>query len=79
MGAAPSCDQVAGMAQAGETALGEAFVPEATVEALYEAVMHRFAGSDVVDFGLSVLLPREDRIRRQFCAVVTDHHAGIAT
>ena len=67
------------MARAGEQVLVEAFVSQTTVEALDEAVLHRFAGRDVVLFDLSVLLPREDRIRRQFCAVVGDHHAGIAT
>lgn len=49
--------------------LQKAFVPQTTVEALDEAVLHRFAGRDVVPFDLSVLLPREDRIRRQFCPV----------
>jgi hypothetical protein len=36
---APCRDQVPGMAQAGEQVLVEAFVPQATVEALDEAVL----------------------------------------
>jgi hypothetical protein len=59
------------MAQAGEQVLVEAFVPQATVEALDEAVLHRFAGSDVVPFDLPVLLPRQDRIRGQLRAIVS--------
>jgi hypothetical protein len=74
----PCRDQVAGMAQAGEQVLVEAFVPQTAVEALDEAELHGFAGRDVVSFDFPVLLPRQDRIRDQFCAVVTDHHAGIA-
>lgn len=35
---APYCDQVAGMAQAGEQVLVEAFVAQSAVEALDEAV-----------------------------------------
>lgn len=76
---APCRNQVTGMAQAGEQVLVEAFVQQTTVEALDEAVLHRFAGRDVVPFDLSVLLPREDCIRRQLCPVVACHHAGIAT
>lgn len=59
---APCRDQVASMAQAGEQVLVEAFVPQMTVEVLDEAVLHRFAGRDVVPFDLSVLLPSQDRV-----------------
>ena len=75
---APCRDQVAGVAQAGEQVLVQAFIPQTTVEALDEAVLHRFAGRDVVPFDLPVLLPCQDRIRGQLRAIVTDHHAGIA-
>lgn len=59
----PCRDQVTGMAQAGEQVLVEALVPQAAVEALDEAVLHGFAGCDVVPFDLPVLLPRQDRVR----------------
>jgi hypothetical protein len=66
------------MAQAGEQVLVQAFIPQSAIEGLDEAVLHGFAGRDVVPFDFPVLLPRQDRVRGQFCAVVTDHHAGIA-
>lgn len=75
---APCRDQVAGMAQTGEQVLVQAFVPQAAVEALNEAVLHGFAGRDVVPFDLPVLLPCQDRVRGQFGAIVGNHHAGVA-
>ena len=75
---APCRDQLAGMSQAGEQVLVEAFVPQSTVEALDKAVLHGPARRDVVPFDLPVLLPSQDRIRSQLRPVVTDHHAGIA-
>ncbi len=49
--------------------LVEAFVGQSAVEALDEAVLHGLAWRDVVPFALSVLLPRQDRVRGQFGAV----------
>ena len=54
---APCGDQIAGMAQAVEQMLIEAFVAHASIEALDEAILHRFARRDVVPIDFSVFLP----------------------
>ena len=76
---APCRNQMAGMAQRREQVLVQAFVPQATIEALHEAVLHRLSRCDVVPFNLPILLPFEHGVRRQLGAVVTDDHAGGAT
>ena len=53
----PCRNHAAGLAQGREQVFVEAFVPQTPVEALHEAVLHRFAGSDVVPFDLAILLP----------------------
>ena len=73
---APCRNQLAGMAQAVEEMLVQALVPQAAVEALDEAVLHRLARRDVMLFDLPFLLPFEHRVRGQLRAVVADHHAG---
>jgi hypothetical protein len=57
----PSLDDLAGGVQAAERVLVEASVAEATVEALHEAILHRFTWSDVVPFHGVILLPLQDR------------------
>ena len=75
---APCRNQFLSLAQVREQVLVEAFVPQASVEALDEAVLHRLAGSDVMPIDLALLLPFQDGVGYQFRAVVRDHHAGIA-
>ena len=58
-------------------AIVQAFISHATIEALYEPVLHWLSWRDVVPVNLPVLVPLKDRILRQFRAVVADHHAGI--
>jgi hypothetical protein len=58
--------------------LVEALVAQTAIEALDEAILHRFARSDVVPLDAAILLPGEDRVRGELGAVVTDDHAGIA-
>src|SRR3954453_6306415 len=59
----PSLDDLSGGAQAAEQVLVEAFVAEATVEALHEAILHRFTWSDVVPFHGVILLPLQGDCR----------------
>src|SRR5436190_11218722 len=70
----PSLDDLSGGVQAAEQVLVEAFVAEATVEALHEAILHRLAWSDVVPHHGVILLPLQDRSGSQLGAVVADDH-----
>ena len=58
-----------GMGQRNEQGLVEAFVPQAAVEALHEAVLHRLSRCDVVPLDPSFLRPAQDRRRGQFGAI----------
>ena len=62
----PCADQLAGMAQAGEQVFVQAFVPEPSVEAFDQAVLHRFSRSDVVPLDTAFFLPAQDSVRREF-------------
>jgi hypothetical protein len=57
----PSLDDLAGGLQAAEQVLVKAFIAEAAVEALDEAILHRLARSDIVPFDGVILLPLQDR------------------
>ena len=59
---APSGDQIAGMAQAVEQMLIEAFVAHASIETLDEAILHWLAGGNVVPIDLTVFLPFQDGV-----------------
>ncbi len=61
----------------GEQVLVWALVPEASLEALNEAVLHGFAWCSVVPLHLACLLPSKHSGRRQIGAIVADHHAEI--
>lgn len=74
----PVFDNTLGMAIADKEMLVEAFIAQATVEAFHEAVLHRFAGRDVMPRDSMVLLPFEDGILRQLRPVIRHDHAGIA-
>jgi hypothetical protein len=67
-----------GMGQRGEQGLVEAFVPQATVEALHEAVLHRLARRDVVPLDPSLLRPAQDGRRGQLGAIIADDHMWLA-
>ncbi len=54
---APCRDYMAGMAQTVEQMLVEAFVAQAAIKALYQAILHGLAGRDVMPFDLPLLLP----------------------
>ena len=47
----------------------EALVAKLTIEALDEAVLHRFAGRDIVPCNTALILPFQDRPTGQFAAV----------
>lgn len=67
--------RLAGERSAGsEHVLVQAFVPEAAVQALDEAVLHGLAWCDVVPLDPAIFLPLQDRARGQLGALVADHH-----
>ena len=74
----PFFDAVSGVPIAGEEPLIETLVAQPSVEALHEAILHRFARRDVVPFDLPILLVRKDGIRGQLGAVVRHDHARVA-
>ena len=59
----PRGDGAAGPRERREQPIVEAFVPEATVEALDIANLHRIAGRDVVPFNSMIFRPGEDHLR----------------
>ena len=59
---APGSHQIAGMAEAVEQVFVQQLVPHATVKAFDEAVLHGFAGCDVMPLDLAVLLPFQDGV-----------------
>ena len=72
----PSFDDPPGCGQALEDVLIEAFVAQATVQALDECVLHWLAGGDVVPADTAILLPTQHHMRRQLGPVVADHQQG---
>ena len=65
--------------QRGEQRLVEAFVAQAAVEALDEAVPRRLARCDVMPLDLALLRPAQERRRGQFDTIVADHRVWLAT
>src|SRR3954469_8792662 len=57
---APQGGRHAGLGQRCEQRLVEQFIPQAAVEALDEAVLHRLAGRDVVPLDLVLISPGEN-------------------
>ena len=55
----PFFDDLACLAEVGEQVLVEALVTQAAVEALYEAILHGFAGGNVVPFDTVVCCQRK--------------------
>ncbi len=66
------------MGQRGEQGLIEALVPQATVEALDEAVLHRLARSDVMPLAPPLLRPPQDRRRGQLGPIIVDYRVRLA-
>ncbi len=77
--ASPLFNDFAGVAIAAEQMLVEAFVPEAPVKALDEAVLHGLSWRDVVPFHTVVLRPFQHGVRGELGSVVADHRQRIAT
>ena len=61
----PFFDDLACLLDVGEQVLVEALVTQSAVEALHEAILHRFAGRNVVPFDITFLLPGQDGVRGQ--------------
>lgn len=68
----PDGKDAARMAEVVENLLVQAFVSQAAVEALDEAVLLRFTGSDVVPSDPSLVLPLQDRPIGRLGAVLAD-------
>ncbi len=74
----PAADELAGLVEIKKDCLVEELVAHPAVEAFDEAVLHRFAGRDVVPFDLMIDCPAEDRVRGELGAVVADNHSWLA-
>lgn len=59
---APCSQRVAGMAQAIEQVLIQAFVRHAPIEAFHKTVLHRLSKSDVMSINAAIFLPIQDRV-----------------
>src|SRR3954451_10558052 len=73
----PCFDDLTRLFEITEQVLVEALVAQPAVEALHEAILHRFARRDVVPFDVVLLLPSQDGIRSELSTVVADNHAGM--
>ena len=58
----PGPDDLTGMAVIVKQVFVQAFIAQASVEALDEAVLHRLAGLDVMPFDPAVLTPFQNRV-----------------
>jgi hypothetical protein len=74
----PGSEHGPGLGQRGEQRLVEAFVAQATIEALDEAVLHRLARRNVVPIDPPLLRPAQDGRRSQFGAIVADESLWLA-
>src|SRR5437868_4844634 len=68
----PLAEYVAGVGQAPEHGLVQELISEPAVERLHEAVLHRLARRDVMPGNSSLLLPAQERHRRELSAIVAD-------
>ena len=68
----PCFDDLADLGKVREQGFVEALVAELAVEALDEAILHRFARRDVVPFDVTLLLPGQDGVRRELGAIVAN-------
>jgi len=62
-----------------ENSLTEQCIPEPTVEALDESVLHWLSGGDVVPLDPCPIGPTKDRIAGELAAIVADNHLRLAT
>lgn len=63
-----------GLGEAGEQRLVQQLVPQAAVEALDEAILHRLAGRDVVPLDPRRASPDQDGVGGQLAAIVAHDH-----
>ena len=76
---APPCfDGFAGVGEAAEEMLIEAFISQPAVEAFDKPVLHGLAWLNVMPLNTALFLRVKDGVRRQLRAVVADHHARVA-
>ena len=75
----PCFDDLAHLVEVGEQVLVEALVAQPAVEALHEAILHRFTRRDVVPFDLVLLLPGQDGVRGELLPVFGSRGCGISS
>jgi hypothetical protein len=74
----PSGDDFPSLVEIEKQALVEKFVAHPAVESFDVAVLHRFAGCDVVPFHLMLFAPAQDRVRGELGTVVGYDHLRLA-
>ena len=74
---APEGQFAAGISQAVEDFLVQAFVAQAAVEAFDVAILLRLAGIDVVPLDTVLVCPLQDRLAGELGPIVTDNAAGL--
>src|SRR5947209_6771557 len=74
----PAAKRGAGLGQGREQRLVQELIPQSTIEALDECVLHRFAWRDVVPSNSALVRPCEYGVAGEFTPIVADHHLGFA-
>jgi hypothetical protein len=70
----PGFDDPACLRQRAEDVFVEAFVAEATIEGLYEGILHWLARRNVVPFDVGLFDPSQHSVAGQLRAIVGDNH-----
>jgi hypothetical protein len=71
----PAAKRGAGLGQGREQRLVQELIPQSTIEALDECVLHRFAWRDVVPGNSALVRPCEYGVAGEFTSIVADHQA----
>jgi hypothetical protein len=69
----PCLDDLSDLVKAHEPILVQAFITELAVEALHVAIIHRFAGSDELEFDPSSVSPGVERVTDELRTVIDDN------
>ncbi len=67
-----------GVGDRAEQRLVKQFIPQAAVEALDKAILHRLAGCDVMPLDRVTFSPAEDRVAGQLRFIVADDGGGLS-
>src|SRR5262249_28376863 len=74
----PASERDASLGQRREQRLVQQLIPQPTVEALDEGILHGLARRDVVPGDTALIGPCQDGVAGQLAAVVADHHLRLA-